>query len=437
MDINLNTLAARARAAGLRVVILNGAQGNDRPGSFDPVGVLNHHTGASAKGWSLGKEEAYARWMAFEGRSDLPAPLVQSSLGRSCTVYLCASGRSNHAGTARASGSVSGGDGNSLYYGIEWMLSGTEAIPADMMQAGITWNAVLLEFVTETSEQTVSCHYNTSVTGKWDIGDPNGVRFGDKMVLDIAWFRREVAEERARLFDNTPSTPAKPRKTDYHWHQEGGLGDSVSGALTGIRKDFAEVLTKTSAVGSEATREGWDTPSGNGHGIDRRTIVRTLLKSNLGMLIAVIVGHAPPERAKNARARFMKVFVSMKAAIKAGDLNLSRRLVARLMPNRTLRGEGVIWLSLDKAKFKVIKFRTVNVGGDHKALYATLRHRSSGQVFTVLVINCMSYSAPKARSIRVFNNGLDLSPHMVLGVECTDFRAFAVDARRNSKEKAA
>lgn len=188
------------RAAGLEVVVVKGWRLRTRPGPFDPVGVLNHHTGSSAKGWTKAKELAYAKWMFLTGRSDLPAPLVQIALGRSGTVYVGAAGRSNHAGKAKASGSVAAGDGNSLYVGIEWMLSGTEKIPDSMMKAGVTLNAVLLSRVTKTSVQTVSCHYNTSVTGKWDIGDPNGVPFNGKRVLDVPKFRAAIKAERERLF---------------------------------------------------------------------------------------------------------------------------------------------------------------------------------------------------------------------------------------------
>lgn len=186
--------------AGLKVVVIDGWRARTRPGGKPGVGVLNHHTGASAKGWSLAKELAYAKWMFLTGRSDLPAPLCQIALGRSGTVYIGAAGRANHAGTARASGSVSSGDGNALYYGIEWMLSGTEPIPAVMMQAGVTLNAVLTEKVTKTSVQTISCHYQTSITGKWDIGDPNGVMLGNRRVLDVRAFRARVAAKRSDLY---------------------------------------------------------------------------------------------------------------------------------------------------------------------------------------------------------------------------------------------
>jgi hypothetical protein len=212
---NLPTLL---RDAGLEVEEIDGWRTRGRPastGDFAPVGVLNHHTGASANGWTLAREMAYAIWMFITGRPpSLPAPLCQIALGRSGTVYLGAAGRANHAGTAKASGSVAAGDGNSLYIGIEWMLSGTEKIPRKMKKAGILLNAVLTQEITDdgkgTSVETISCHYNTSVSGKWDIGDPNGVPYADKKVLDIEKFRGQVARKRTAL--NKKRKKAKIRK---------------------------------------------------------------------------------------------------------------------------------------------------------------------------------------------------------------------------------
>lgn len=204
MDRLTLALVAHMRAAGLRVIVIEGWLTRGRPGPFAPVGVLNHHGGASARGWTWVKELAYAKWMFLEGRADLPAPLCHIALGRSSTVYVGAAGRANHAGTARASGSVAAGDGNTLYDGIEWMLSGTEVIPDEMMETGAVLNAVLVEFHTKTSVETVSAHYQTSVTGKWDIGDPQGVMFNGSRVLDMDKFRRLVAVTRDRLFSKKP-----------------------------------------------------------------------------------------------------------------------------------------------------------------------------------------------------------------------------------------
>lgn len=196
-----STLATTLRAAGLKVVEIDGWKTRGRPastGEFRPVGVLNHHTGAFDGVGDPANDLTYANWLFKTGRPDLPPPLCQLSLSAEAVVYLGAAGRANHAGLAKASGSVASGDGNALYVGIEWMLSGKQPIPAKMYAAGATLNAVLLR-VLGSSVQAVSCHYQTSVTGKWDIGDPNGIPLNGTRVLDVPKFRRAVQQEKDRL----------------------------------------------------------------------------------------------------------------------------------------------------------------------------------------------------------------------------------------------
>lgn len=196
------------RKAGLKVVTIDGWETRGRPastGGFNPVGVLNHHTGSFDGPGDPNDDLSYARWLGLIGRSDLPAPLCQMTLSTEGVVYLLAAGRANHAGTAKASGSVAAGDGNTLYVGIEWMLSGTQAIPGAMMSAGIRLNAALLG-VLGSSSQAVSCHYQTSVTGKWDIGDPNGIPFGKSLVLNVGKFRSLVQSDLNAL----AGKPSKP-----------------------------------------------------------------------------------------------------------------------------------------------------------------------------------------------------------------------------------
>ncbi|WP_051548980.1 peptidoglycan recognition protein family protein [Nocardioides sp. URHA0032] len=117
------TLPKLPRTAGLTVVEIDGWQRRGRPsytGGFDPVGVLWHDTGGAPGGL------AYAKWLACDGRSDLPAPLSHLSIGRDGAVYVCSAGRANHAGVARPSPSVAGGDGNVLYIGVEVQNTGSE-----------------------------------------------------------------------------------------------------------------------------------------------------------------------------------------------------------------------------------------------------------------------------------------------------------------------
>jgi hypothetical protein len=204
------------RDAGLKVVEIPGWTTRGRPestGGFAPVGVLNHHTGASALGRAVAWVMEYVRWMFFIGRpSDgLPPPLCNMALGRDGTVYLGAAGRANHAGKARARGTVAAGDGNRLYVGVEWLLSGTEAIPQVMYDAGVLLNKVLITKILKTSVGTVAAHYETSVTGKWDIGDPDGVEYRGHRVMNMAKFRTDV-QRRAIPEPEPPKPPTRITK---------------------------------------------------------------------------------------------------------------------------------------------------------------------------------------------------------------------------------
>lgn len=155
------------RDAGLKVVEVPGWRTRGRPastGNLDPVGVLCHHT-ATSKATSTGNLTN----LLVNGRADLPGPLCHFQLDRDGTVHIVASGRANHAGRARPSGTVAGGDGNALYWGVEAANSGLgEPWPDKQMDAYVTLCATLCTKVTHNSAQTVRGHRETSVTGKID-----------------------------------------------------------------------------------------------------------------------------------------------------------------------------------------------------------------------------------------------------------------------------
>jgi hypothetical protein len=248
-----NDFPELCRKAGLDVIEIDGWQTRRRPassGTLGAVGVLNHHTGAFDRIGDLADDLTYAKWMFLTGRVDLPAPLVQLALSAEGTVYVGAAGRANHAGTSKASGSVAAGDGNRLYIGIEWMLSGTQPIPEKMYEAAATLNAVLLR-VLGSSVQAVSCHYQTSVTGKWDIGDPNGINFGTAKVLNVPKFRFAVQKEKDRL--------AGPPKRDVvkvsFQHTSMQFSDTDKQMASDVEKIFSQgkdIYTGTEAGGEKS-----------------------------------------------------------------------------------------------------------------------------------------------------------------------------------------
>jgi N-acetylmuramoyl-L-alanine amidase len=162
-----NDLPERLRKYGLTVVETDGWKTRGRPvstGEFYPQGVLCHHT-ATGKNWT----DKSVVDLLINGRKDLPGPLSQFGLTRDGTVYIIASGRCNHAGPSKASGTVSAGDGNKLYVGIEAFNDGIkEAWNSTQYKAYYTLCAALSLEITKNSSQTVRGHKETSTSGKPD-----------------------------------------------------------------------------------------------------------------------------------------------------------------------------------------------------------------------------------------------------------------------------
>lgn len=193
------------RKHGLTVVEIDGWQTRGRPastGGFAPVGVLCHHTASASNGRD-------AIPLLVKGRSDLPGPLCHLSLDRQGVVYVVAAGRANHAGEARASGTVAGGDGNTLYIGIEAQNIGTgEHWPKAQYDAYVRLCAALCVEVTGNSANSVRAHRETSVTGKIDPAGPTP--YGGS--FDMNDFRARVAAEifSARARNAKPAPTKKP-----------------------------------------------------------------------------------------------------------------------------------------------------------------------------------------------------------------------------------
>jgi N-acetyl-anhydromuramyl-L-alanine amidase AmpD len=144
--------------------------------------VLCHHTASSSNGQA-------AIPLLVNGRSDLPGPLCQLSLDRQGVVYVVAAGRANHAGVAKPSGTVAGGDGNVLYIGIEAQNEGTgEPWPKAQYDAYVTLCAALCVEITGNSANTVRAHKETSVTGKIDPAGPTPY----ESTFDMDKFRARV-----------------------------------------------------------------------------------------------------------------------------------------------------------------------------------------------------------------------------------------------------
>lgn len=198
------TLPQTLREHGLKVVEVPGWKTRGRPastGGFDPVGVLCHHTATSTS-----SSVAAVLRLLVDGRGGvdpLPGPLCQLGLGRDGTVYMIAAGRANHAGVAKASGTVGAGDGNELYIGIEAFNNGVGEQWQDVQyQAYILLCAVLSKEITHNSFHTVSGHKETSITGKIDP------------TFDMANFRTQVHKKMDTL-DQPDTVMSRGERIDH------------------------------------------------------------------------------------------------------------------------------------------------------------------------------------------------------------------------------
>lgn len=130
--------------------------------------------------------------------------------------------------------------------------------------------------------------------------------------------------------------------------------------------------------------------------------------------------HAAPGRSVIARAVGLARLARYVGAFKGGDFNVTAIEAARILRRRVI-GTGVICLAVPLRGWRVVKWEAVDVGGDHDALLATVRHKRTGKIYTVLVINCMSYSAGKLQARSVMRAGMALDPDVIIGTECVDF----------------
>lgn len=130
------------RSWGLDVVEVTGWEDRKRPGSFNPMGVLIHHTAAP------GPKDAPSLQVCIDGRRDLPGPLCQILIARSGKVYVISANRCNHAGAGGPVGPVGVDQGNTQLVGIEAENDGLgEAWPAVQVHAMVRATAAVLDLL--------------------------------------------------------------------------------------------------------------------------------------------------------------------------------------------------------------------------------------------------------------------------------------------------
>lgn len=119
-------LPAVLKAAGLPVVILDGAEARGRDDGVDNPGVVWHHT-VTGTNWT---DAAVCNLLANKGNATTPPPLCNVGVGRDGTQYIVATGVANHAGA----GGWNGVTGNRSMIGFEMFNLGTAAEPWPLAQ---------------------------------------------------------------------------------------------------------------------------------------------------------------------------------------------------------------------------------------------------------------------------------------------------------------
>lgn len=180
----ISWLADVLRSAGVSVVAEGDWVNRRVAGSFEPIGVLWHHTAAR----SSAANPAPALGTVINGRPELQGPLCHALVDYHGVFHLIAGGRANHAGAARASGPIPAGDGNTMLIGWEIDYAGDQPTGADQQmtaaqyEASVRATAAVLNRLGRDASYARG-HRETSTTGKID---PSFVDL-EAMRADVRW----------------------------------------------------------------------------------------------------------------------------------------------------------------------------------------------------------------------------------------------------------
>lgn len=114
MTLPLGWMAEELRDRGLQVKGVKGWKARGRPYTFEPRGVMFHHTASARTGGACP-----ALRICTEGRADIPGPLCNILVGRDAVAYLVAAGYANHGGLGGPYLSVPVNSANRYFVGVE------------------------------------------------------------------------------------------------------------------------------------------------------------------------------------------------------------------------------------------------------------------------------------------------------------------------------
>lgn len=239
---NLDNIVPILRNWGLNVVetsgwITRGYAGQDLQ---DIRGVLWHHTATNRNRFN--GNNAPTLDMCINGRNDLPGPLCNIVFGRDGTVYMVATGVSNHAGVGIADG-VPRNMGNHYLIGIEMESSGVapwDWTPEQLRLAPILGAALETAYLLRLPEaQRLQIgHMEYSSEGKIDpAGWPGGMDGLRASINSILAGGKPAAP--------APAAPAAPAPVaagyvpDEHWRVD--PGDTLTDAARHFGVSVADI----------------------------------------------------------------------------------------------------------------------------------------------------------------------------------------------------
>jgi hypothetical protein len=244
-------LADALRDEGCDVREYEGWKSRGRPassGSFDPYGVLVHHTGTKTSA----SNPCPTLSTCVNGRSDLPGPLCQVLIGYDGVCHVIAAGRANHGGECNGNGPTSSGDANAQLLGIEVDYSGSQAVSDKQADATVRASAAILRHYGKDASYCRG-HKETSTTGKWDPG-----RHGSG---DPAYRMDEVRGYVAdRLSGDEDDMPSDAHLKDLMRQAvQAELGDENAGVLSDRIADkvWAEPITYAPDDVTQKAGPGW------------------------------------------------------------------------------------------------------------------------------------------------------------------------------------
>jgi hypothetical protein len=190
----LTWMADAFRANDLRVREVQGWKDRGRPGTFEPRGVIFHHT---ASGRHSGVAPSLRT--CTNGRPGINGPLCNVMIGRDSTVFVVAAGRSNHAGRGGPFRNIPANSANAFMAGVEVENdgSGERWTPALLTTADIVFATLLIGL--RRSPAWLIGHK------EWAPGrkiDPHPLSMDDR--------RRQVARQIQRLTGERPPHSVRP-----------------------------------------------------------------------------------------------------------------------------------------------------------------------------------------------------------------------------------